>query len=279
VGLDGFERVDAGDALDHLGRGQHMVHAPAIGLAHVHVLDEAQHHGTAVLLAKPARHRQDLAVVGAALDHHVDLDRPQPGCQGGLDAGQHIGDRKPHVVHLLEDRVVERVQADGDALQARVGQGPRLLDQQRAIGGQREVERFAVGASQLGQHAHQHLEVAPQQRLAAGQADLLDAVRGEHARQAGDLLEAEQRALRQEGVVAVEHLLGHAIAAAEVAAVGDRDAQVAQRPAQGVGQQAVGGARLDGNARHRRKVALVGNRDHWQGGFAHPGIVPRRRRP
>ena len=52
--------------------------------------------------------------------------------------------------------------------------------------------------------------------------------------EANDLLEGQQRRLRQEAVVAVEDFLRHAVAAAEIAAVGDRDAQVAQRPLQAV---------------------------------------------
>jgi hypothetical protein len=71
------------------------------------------------------------------------------------------------------------------------------------------------------------------QRLAAGDADLLDAEVDEDAGDALDLLEGQQLLARQEGVVVAEHFLGHAIHAAEVAAVGDRDAQVAHAaPAQ-----------------------------------------------
>ena len=40
--------------------------------------------------------------------------------------------------------------------------------------------------------------------------------------------------VRQELIVAVEHVLGHAVDAAEVAAVGDRHAQVAQRSSEAV---------------------------------------------
>ena len=50
-----------------------------------------------------------------------------------------------------------------------------------------------------------------------------------------DLLEREKLASVEEAVVAAEDLLRHAVDAAEVAAVGDRDAQVAQRPGQRVG--------------------------------------------
>src|SRR5205809_211059 len=71
--------------------------------------------------------------------------------------------------------------------------------------------------------------VAAHQRLAPGQADLLHAETDEDARQPRDLLEAEDGAVRQERVIGVEHLARHAVHAAEVAAVGDRDAQVVHR--------------------------------------------------
>jgi len=188
-----------------------------------------------------------------------------------FDAGQHVGHRKVDIVHAPEDGVVQSVQADGHALQPGRCQRSGLARQHRAVGGQRDVQRRAFGRAQLGQHGDQRLQPLAQQRLAAGQADLLHTVRHEDARQPGDLLEAQQAGLWQEHVVPVEHLLGHAVAAAEVAAVGDRDAQVAQRPAQAVGQQAGGGDRQRGNGRHRRGIAQVGQRNH---GFAHGGIVP-----
>jgi hypothetical protein len=66
------------------------------------------------------------------------------------------------------------------------------------------------------------------------------------AGQPGDLFKAQQGAVRQVGVVLVEDILGHAVAAAEVAAVGDADAQIAQRSAQGVAEQTGGRDRLSG---------------------------------
>src|SRR6185503_1312387 len=53
-----------------------------------------------------------------------------------------------------------------------------------------------------------------------------------------DLLKGEDRAMRQELMAGVEDLARHAVDAAEIAAIGDRDAQVAHRPAQGVQQLA-----------------------------------------
>ena len=59
----------------------------------------------------------------------------------------------------------------------------------------------------------------------------------EELRDARDLLEGQQLRVRQERVVGVEDVLRHAVDAAEVAAVGDRDAQVVQRPAARVGER------------------------------------------
>ena len=67
-----------------------------------------------------------------------------------------------------------------------------------------------------------------------GDAQLLHAEVDEHARDPLDLLEREELAARQEAVLVAEDLLRHAVHAAEVAAVGDRDPQVADRPAEGV---------------------------------------------
>jgi hypothetical protein len=63
------------DAPHDLGRGHHVVHPPAVGAAHVHELDEAQDVAAA---AEVAGHGDDLVVVEAALDDHVDLERARP---------------------------------------------------------------------------------------------------------------------------------------------------------------------------------------------------------
>ena len=222
-----------------------------------------------------ARHRDDLVVVGAALDDHVDLDRPEPYALGHLDAAQHLGDREVGVVHAAEDRVVECVETDGDALQPGVLQRLRLLRKHRRVGRQRDVERLACWRREGAEHLDQDLQILAQQRLAAGQANLLHAMRDEESRDAGDLLEAQQGRVRQELVVLVEHFLGHAVAAAKVAAVGDRDAQVAQRSPEGIGEQAVGRQR---DRRHRRDgggVAVVGERND---AVCHGAILPAWRR-
>jgi hypothetical protein len=176
----------------------------------------------------------------------------------GLDARQHIGHRKIHIVHAAKHRVVQAIQAHGDAVQARILQSARAL----RASSEPLVVRVRSGGRpstvrNCRQLRHQHFQVLAQQRLAPGQPDLAHAMRQKLLGQPRDFLKAQQEVVRQVGVVLVEHFLGHAVVAAEVAAVGHADAQVAQRAAQLVAQQAIGYDGLRGYARHPRAHALV----------------------
>jgi hypothetical protein len=71
------------------------------------------------------------------------------------------------------------------------------------------------------QQSYQFGEVVSQERLAAGEADFVYAPAGEDADQTIDLLKGENRFARKPEVV----FLRHAIAAAHVAAIGDRDSK------------------------------------------------------
>ena len=64
----------------------------------------------------------------------------RPAVRGGVDPAEDARDREVDVVHRAEDLVVERVEADGDARQARVRERLRLLREQRAVRRQRHVE-------------------------------------------------------------------------------------------------------------------------------------------
>jgi hypothetical protein len=70
-----------------------------------------------------------------------------------------------------------------------------------------------------------------QQRLAAGQPDLADPDADEDPQQRVSSSKLQQLLAVEEGVVGAEHLPRHAVGAAQVAPVGDRDAQVLHRPA------------------------------------------------
>ena len=79
------------------------------------------------------------------------------------------------------------------------------------------------------------MDVLPDERLAASDAEFRHAQINEQAREAGDLLVGEDGLARQEVVALAVDFGGHAVPAAEVAAVGHRDSQVADRPAERVG--------------------------------------------
>ena len=72
------------------------------------------------------------------------------------------------------------------------------------------------------------------QRLATGDAQLADAIGNEGAGDVRDLLEGEQLFAVQEAVSGAEYGLRHAIDTPEVAAIGDRDAKIAQAASPGI---------------------------------------------
>ena len=67
-----------------------------------------------------AGHGQNLVIIGAAFDDHVDLDVRQTHGARRFNAVQHIGHGEVHIVHAAKDFVVQPIQADGDAVQARI---------------------------------------------------------------------------------------------------------------------------------------------------------------
>ena len=101
----------------------------------------------------------------------------------------------------------------------------------RAIGGQRQFAQRArlEVTRELADQRHQ---VSADERLAAGQPDLTGPTRDEGAAQALQLLERQEIALRQE-----LHILRHAVDAAKIAAIGDRNADIIDMPAVRVDQR------------------------------------------
>src|SRR5215469_1124732 len=80
------------------------------------------------------------------------------------------------------------------------------------------VQALANARAQTFEKTH---HVTPYKRLAAGDADALHSLADERGASALKLFESQQVPLRQEA-----HVLGHAIDAAEVAAVSDRHAEI-----------------------------------------------------
>ena len=200
-----------------LGRGDDVVQPPAVGGADIHVLDEPD---DVTGVPKVLGETHDIAVVHAPLDDGVDLHL-QAGSSSSVDPLEDRRHREPDVVHRLERALVDRIQRDGDAFQAGRCQSLRLARQQRAIGRERDL-----GGRLLGEHLQQVLDVATEQRLAACEPYLVDAEALECPGQQGDLLEGQQQIASEKLVVPIEYLSRHAVAAPEVAPVGDRYPEV-----------------------------------------------------
>ena len=211
---------------DH--RERQILREPVVAnVAERHHLDQGEVHATAM---GPVDQRRDFVLVDALERHRIDLDA-QAGGFRGRDAVEHLVELAP-----AGDRAelvgVERIERDVDPLPPMRGELLRIFRQLRAVGGERElVER--AGAEMARQRGHQRHDAFAHQGFTAGQPQLAHAFGDERAAQPVELLEREQVLLGQE-----RHVLGHAIHAAEIAAVGHRHAQIADPAAERVGQRA-----------------------------------------
>ena len=183
-------------------------------------------------MPRPCAHstrRGDLVLVDALERDRVDLDA-QARRLRGVDAGDHLVELAParDGAELLG---IERIERNIDALDAVIGELARVFRKLRAVGGQRQLVEIA-GGEVARQRADERHDAAPDQRLAAGQPQLAHAARDEGAAQPVELLQREQVRLRQE-----VHVLGHAIDAAEVAAVRHRHAQIGDRARERIDQR------------------------------------------
>ncbi len=249
-----MQRPARGDAVAQHGRRDHALQPPVVAVAHVHELDETHD----MPAATEALHQRDhLALVDAALDDGIDLQPLEAGRHRGVDAGQHLADPAASSGHLGEHLRIQRIQADGDAPQAGLVQGLRLLGEQHAVGGQRDV----LQARNDGQPAHQFGQALAQQGLTAREPEFAHAQSHEGAHQGLDLVEG--KALRGVRAVVFGHAVRrHAVAAAEVAGVDDRQAQVVQRTPQQV-------------VRRRRAVHGSSTRRGGDSAMPSPGVATR----
>jgi hypothetical protein len=153
----------------------------------------------------------------------------RPAALRGADALLHLGELAP-AGDLAELRVIQRIDRDIDALHAMGGEFRGIFGELRAVGGEGEFlecPRLQMAAEAFDQRH----DALADQRLAAGEAELLHALLDEGGAEAVQLLKGEQVLLGQEG-----HVLGHAVDAAEVAAVRHRHAEVADMAAERVDQ-------------------------------------------
>ena len=204
-----------------LGRGQQGAGHVERAAGHGHLLDEARDAGRA---ARRSRHSAaDLAVVEALDRDRVDLDRGEAGGARRLDAGEHAGKIAP-AGDGGEALGVQRVEADVQAVDAGRAQRARPA---RPAGGRwwtaRCRRRPGIARSRRTRSTRSRRTVgSPPVRRTRAHAQPHEAAR------------PAPRSPRSQDVGAVDvadAVLGQAIGAAVVAAVGDRDAQVVDDPA------------------------------------------------
>ena len=210
----------------------------------------------------------ELVVVDAAHRDGVELERTKTGCRGRRDPVEHIAQAVAagELPEPLGTQGVERDVEPAESCVDQVGQHGGKADPVRR---HRDLDAIPLRARDRGEPAHDLDDVAPQQRLAACEPERRDAGGGSDPRDPLDLVE-RQDARAGEPFVA---LLGHAVGAAQRAAVGERDAQIAMDAAVRVdegaarrGIRSVGGSHStetpggerDGNGGHASRLPAPG---------------------
>lgn len=172
AGVARRSRQAAQEARAHTAEAHHLVLRPCVVIKR-HVLDEPH-----VEAAAPRQLHKvaDLVLVDAPHDHHVHLDGV-PRRQRLLDTVQH----RPAALaprQLLEPVLVEGVEGDVEGGEAGGGERLQLAAQRNPIGRHRQ----RLEARQRPELPRDGLEVLSQRRLAASEADLVDALRDEDPR-------------------------------------------------------------------------------------------------
>lgn len=203
--------------------GYDLVHAPAISIADVHILNEANN------VAGPAEmveQIEDCVIVYCALDDNVDLNWRQTSLLRSVDACHHGFQITTPATHCLEHLLIETVQADGDPLQTGIGQVLGGIGKQHGVRRQRKI----IDSPQCGDAAYQFGQFPVEQRLPACQPNLGHSERCRHARNLEHFVVRQPLRALQKLVVSMKFRLRHAIRATKVAAIQQGNTQVMQRP-------------------------------------------------
>ena len=186
-----------------------------------HVFDKAQVDRAVEREPREGRH----ILVEPAHNNAVDLNGLKAPSQCRVDASHGLFE-SAQARDLSKERRVERVERDVNAVKPRVFELRRQLGQQGTIGGERDVLNLRNRADV----ANKRNDAAADQRLATRQAHAANALPRYQAHKAGDFLGAEQLVVR-----AGCHAIGrHAVNAAEIALVGNGNAQVVDIAAKAV---------------------------------------------
>ena len=182
-------------------------------IADGHIFDKSQMNGA--VDGQPCEGRHIL--VEPTHNNAVDLNGLKAPSQRRIDASHGLLE-PTQARDLSKERRVERVERNVDAVKPGIFELRRQLGQQGAIGGERDV----LDLRNRTDVTNKRDDTAADQRLAARQAHAANALPRHQAHKAGDFLGAEQLVMRTG-----RHAIGrHAVNAAEIALVGNGNAQV-----------------------------------------------------
>ena len=261
------QRPAPGELRTEFHQRQVVIGAVGLDLAHRHGFYEGQ---IETALAAPGDEVVELVVVDAAQGDSVYLDR-QPGVFGGVQAFHDLADAAA-TGEFLEPRGIACIERNVHPADTAGRQLMRILRQLGAVGGQGQfTERSSRQV--LAEGFEQSHDAAADERLAAGDPQLAHAQSDEDGTDPLEFLQRQDFRLGEE-----HHVLGHAIAAAQVAAVGYRDPQIGDVTAEGIDHFLSCPERFApwfylgiDKRLHRRKIA-------FSGGFVlliFLGVIPR----
>ena len=222
-----------------------MVEPLFLDIAERHHLD--QRHIMALRVA-PGDEIGEFLLVHALQSHGVQFYL-EPCCLGRRDPIEHLA-KTIAPGQRGKALPVERIERDIHPLHARTRQPFCVAGELRAIGRERQfLQIMAQPPPKRGEQVH---DVAPHQRLAPGDPQLGHSARDKAGGELIKLLQRQHLCLGQE-----LHRLGHAIGAAQVAAIRDRKPQVGDAPLEGVHQRR---AAITAGAHHNQIAAALRGR-------------------
>lgn len=162
----------------------------------------------------------------------------------GVEPGKHAI-QSVAAGQFLEPAFIQRVERDIQPPEAGIEEFPSLILQQDAVRGETDVAETGDGREQ----ANEFVQILADERFATREPHLVHTQTRRDAGEPGDLLKREQFRLVAEG-----HVFRHAVGAAEVAAIRDRDAEVVVPPSESIHQFGLWNSECGVEARSRITV-------------------------
>ena len=195
---------------------------PPCGFADGHEFNEPD------LQGEPLRHPgkiEDLIVVDVPHGHHIEFHRRKTERQHGFNPPPHLS-KAIHPGDRLHSLRAQGIEADVDLGHSGGEQlGPKLL-QEHAIGGDADI----VQPFDLGERPDKLHDIAPHQRLAAGEPDLGDSHGHSHPHHLQQFFIGQQIVVAELGQASCRFLLSDTVHATQVTAIGQAEAQVGNSP-------------------------------------------------